>query len=140
MKGSIQGRRVELEGGEFYDRDNNGNDFVINRRSAAANSDFLIAQQGVSYAGKSEVLSSINSQNSWGTKFAQGGAIYTPQLNGTPRNAAQQIDLQVSISSESINQMAKANYYGTSKGVESASEKARIENNRDQLLKEKINL
>lgn len=72
------GRVVEVEGGEYLTKDENGAHIVINKRSTRAFKRELDGMRGLSFAGKRDVLSAINSHRGWGRKFAAGGDISTP--------------------------------------------------------------
>lgn len=83
VRGVINGKAVEVEGGEWKAFDEFGNAVLINRRSTAAHRATLAATANKSFDGKRELLSRINEWGG-GVRFAQGGIVPAPSI---PQNA-----------------------------------------------------
>lgn len=82
VRGAINGRQVEVEGGEYKTNDEFGNAIIINKHNSNRFRNTLRQFGGRTFAGKRQMLSDINSYRGLGVRFAQGGAI-PPQSIGT---------------------------------------------------------
>lgn len=71
----LSGRRVNVEGGEFYERLANGSSVVINKRSTSRFRNALLSQAGKNYPNKLQTLSAINQYGGGVPLFAMGGLV-----------------------------------------------------------------
>lgn len=113
-------RLIEAEQGEFIDRDESGNLFVINRKSTQKYNNVLNGIANKSFEGKGSLLSLINSGN---IAYARDGI----RINATTSNAMQ--NNSVALSNEQINTLASAIANATFGGVVMGmdSDKRRVE-------------
>jgi len=111
---------IEAEQGEFVDRDESGNLFVINRKSTQKYNNMLNGIANKSFEGKGSLLSLINSDN---IAYAKDGI----RINATTSNAMQ--NSSVVLSNEQIyvlaNAVANATFGGVVKGLD--ADKRRVE-------------
>jgi TP901 family phage tail tape measure protein len=84
----LSGRRVNVEGGEFFERLADGSSIVVNKKSTSAFKRALLAQAGRNYPGKLSTLSAIN-QYGGGVPLMATGGIVTPMAGGGAQSTAQ---------------------------------------------------
>jgi hypothetical protein len=84
----LSGRRVNVEGGEFFERLSDGSSIVVNKKSTSAFKRALLAQAGQNYPGKLSTLSAIN-QYGGGVPLMATGGIVTPMAGGGAQSTAQ---------------------------------------------------
>ena len=84
----LSGRRVNVEGGEFFERLADGSSIVINKKSTSSFKRALLAQAGQNYPGKLSALSAIN-QYGGGVPLMATGGIVTPMAGGGAQSTAQ---------------------------------------------------
>jgi TP901 family phage tail tape measure protein len=84
----LSGRRVNVEGGEFFERLADGSSIVVNKKSTSAFKRALLAQAGQNYPGKLSTLSAIN-QYGGGVPLMATGGIVTPMAGGGAQSTAQ---------------------------------------------------
>ena len=125
------GQRVMIESGEAVDTDEFGGVAVINRRSTAAYSDLLSSIRGVSFPGKRDYLSALNSSRNYGTAFmATGGLIKPPDavsvadIAARPGGSASTVNLSADSIRAIAGEVAVATAAGSKAGVESGLNQA----------------
>lgn len=89
----LSGRRVNVEGGEYYERLSNGASVVINKRSTSRFRDALLGQAGRNYPGKLQTLSAINQYGGGVPLFAMGGLV--PTMGNASVDPNQNVQLQL---------------------------------------------
>lgn len=120
---SLNGLPVLIENGEAVQSDEYGNKAVINKRSTAVFSKQLRAMEGLSFSGKSKVLSAINSYKGYGIPFAQEGLLIPNvlALGGGASSTVSNATGATALRAEDIGALAaalqSAAYSGTREGV-----------------------
>jgi hypothetical protein len=89
----LSGRRVNVEGGEYFERLRNGSTVVINKRSTSRFRDALLGQAGRDYPGKLQTLSGINQYGGGVPLFAMGGLV--PTMGNASVDPNQNVQLQL---------------------------------------------
>ena len=89
----LSGRRVNVEGGEYFERLRNGSTVVINKRSTSRFRDALLGQAGRDYPGKLQTLSGINQYGGGVPLFAMGGLV--PTMGNASADPNQNVQLQL---------------------------------------------
>lgn len=127
---SLNGLPVLIESGEAVQEDEYGNKAVINKRSTAVFKRQLQAMRGISFSGKSEVLSAINSYRNYGMPFAQEGLLVPNVLPLSANTQTARIagPSTASIRPEDVGVLAEAvrqsTYSGSREGVSDGVEDA----------------
>lgn len=93
IKGIINGRRVEIEGGEFVTRGEDGAALVVNKRSTAKHLGLLNRIGGQNFAGKRALVSAINQDGGGIPLAAYGGAFGSPSPSAFISQSTQQSEV-----------------------------------------------
>ena len=93
VKGIINGRRVEIEGGEFVTRGEDGAALVVNKRSTAKHLGLLNRIGGQNFAGKRALVSAINQDGGGIPLAAYGGAFGSPSPSAFISQSTQQSEV-----------------------------------------------
>jgi len=88
----LSGRRVNVEGGEYFERLADGSSVVVNKRSTSMFKSALMAQAGRSYPGKLSALSAIN-QYGGGVPLMATGGVVAPMTNAGGAQSTAQLEL-----------------------------------------------
>ena len=139
---SVFGKSILAEHGEFFDFDENGNAAIINKRSAAVFNKELEGIKGLSFSGKREYLSGINSYKGFGIPFLQQGGLITPDIVTATSSSNRAPQIVVSnLSNDSIVKLAamvgQAVKEGAKTGVEQGANTANRQNERERELRER---
>jgi TP901 family phage tail tape measure protein len=88
----LSGRRVNVEGGEYFERLADGSSVVVNKRSTSRFRSALMAQAGRNYPGKLAALSAIN-QYGGGVPLMATGGVVAPMTNAGGAQSTAQLEL-----------------------------------------------
>jgi len=120
---SANGQSVMIENGEATQFDEFGALAIINKRSTAENYGVLNSIKDISFAGKRELLSEINSQKGYGIPFARTGALLQPDavsvadVAANPGGSSSSVALSGASIKAIANQIAIATMEGAKAGV-----------------------
>ena len=118
---SANGKRAIVEHGEAFDTDEFGGVAIINKRSSAAKAPDLAKVRGISFPGKRQYLSDINSYRNYGVSFAAEGAVLQPEvasvLSGRSGGTSV-LSGSLTISEDSIGAIASQTAYAVRQGSE----------------------
>ena len=118
---SANGKRAIVEHGEAFDTDEFGGVAIINKRSSAAKAPELAKVRGISFPGKRQYLSDINSYRNYGVSFAAEGAVLQPEvasvLSGRSGGTSV-LSGSLTISEDSIGAIASQTAYAVRQGSE----------------------
>ena len=130
------GKMVEAQNGEFIDYDEFGNAAIVNAHNSRKFSPELKSIAGVSFPGKSKLLSDINSWGGHGKTFAMSGALVpniTAATAGINGGSVPQTNIIVTqeISDEQFERLENTIGAAVERGAMAGTERGNINANRE---------